>query len=263
MTVYRTTIVSLVTGLIMTSLAAVTLAHTAPKPPLDRQMAQLSALDREITSQIDHELSKHGALHGVRATVQRQRVTLSGTVPSLWEKQRAVKQVLEVEHVRSVLSRLVIASRESDAELEEEVVKRVRRYVYYTIFDNTAVRVDQGVVTLIGQVREGIVKRDLARIVSQVPGVKAIDNQIELLPAGGDRVRARVAARIYGHPQFQKYTFYRNPPIRIIVRRADVTLAGVVNSSLEKQLAQHLALHTFGVLTVTNELQVEAKTASH
>ncbi len=177
MTVYRMTILSLVTGLVTVSLAAVTSAHTAPQAPRDRQM--------------------------------------------------------------------------------------VRRYVYHTIFDNSAVRVDQGVVTLMGQVREGIGKRDLARIVSQVPGVKAVDNQIEVLPAGGDRVRARVAARIYGHPQFQKYTFYRNPPIRIIVRRADVTLAGVVNSPLEKQLAQHLALHTFGVLTVTNELQVEGKAASH
>ncbi len=263
MTVYRTTISSLVTGLIVASLAAGTSAHTAAQAPQDRQMAQSSTLDREIASQIDHELSKHGALHSVRATVQQQMVTLRGTVPSLWEKQRAIEQVLEVEHVRSVLSRLVIASRESDADVEKEVVKRVRRYVYHTSFDNTTVRVDQGVVTLMGQVREGIEKRDLARIVSQVPGVKALDNQIEVLPAGGDRVRARVAARIYGHPQFQKYTFYRNPPIRIIVRRADVTLAGVVNSPLEKQLAQHLALHTFGVLTVTNELQVEAKAASH
>ena len=224
MTVHRTTIVSLAAGLLLTSLATVTLAHTAPMPPPDREMVQSSTLDQEITSKIDHELSKHAALHNVRATVERQTVTLSGTVPSLWEKQRAIKQVLEVEHVQSVLSRLEIPSRESDEEVAEEVVKRVRRYVYYTIFDNIAVRVDQGFVTLTGQVREGIGKRDLARIVSHVPGVKALDNQIEVLPAGDDRVRARLAGQIYSHPQFQKYALFRNPPIRIIVRQAHVTL---------------------------------------
>ncbi len=47
--------------------------------------------------------------------------------------------------------------------------------------------------------------------------------------------------------------------IRIIVRQGDVTLSGVVNSRLEKQLARHLALHAFGVLTVTNDLRVEGE----
>ena len=161
--------------------------------------------------------------------------------------------------MHSVLNWLVIASRESDADVGEEVVKRIRRYIYYSIFDDVNVRVDQGKVTVLGAVREGAGKRDLERIVSRVPGVKKIDNQIEVLPAGDDRVRGRIAASIYGHPQFQKYAGLRNPPIRIIVRQGDVTLPGVVNSRLEKQLALHLALHAFGVLTVTNDLRVEGE----
>ncbi len=260
MTAHRIGITSVITGLIMTSLVAVSVAQTAPPASADpHELQSPSSLDQQIKRQIERKLTEEDALHSVRVTVHWQMVTLRGIVPSLWAKDKAIKQAASVDNVHSVLSELMIAARESDRDIAEEVVERVRRYVYYSIFDNITVSVDHGVVTLAGQLREGVGRKDLVRIVSRVPGVTAVDDQIEVLPAGDDRVRARVAAQIYGHPQFQKYTFYAKPPISIIVHQGDVRLAGVVNSPLEKQLAKHLALHTFGVLTVTNDLQIEGQ----
>ena len=188
-------------------------------------------------------------------------VTLGGTVPSVWDKDQVILRAVAVHGVDSIASELTIARAESDTALAEAVADEIRSYVFYSIFDNVDVHVKDGFVTLVGHVRQGVGGRDLTDMVSQVHGVRGVNDRIEALPAGDDRVRARVASRIYRHSQFQKYLFRRHPPIRIIVSQADVTLVGEVASNLEKTLAAHLALGAFGVLTVRNELRVAPPTS--
>jgi osmotically-inducible protein OsmY len=184
-------------------------------------------------------------------------VTVGGSVPSVWAKDRAIRRAIDVDGVDSIVSELTIMRAESDAALADAVAGRIRGYVHYSIFDNVDVHVKDGFVTLVGQVREGVGQRDLTEMVAQVHGTQGVADRIEALPAGDDRVRARVARLIYRHPQFQKYLFRRHPPIRIIVHQADVTLVGEVGSKLEKVLASHLALGAFGVLNVRNQLRIE------
>ncbi|HAK56330.1 MAG: BON domain-containing protein [Vicinamibacterales bacterium] len=184
-------------------------------------------------------------------------VTLGGSVPSVWAKDRAIRRAIDVDGVDSIVSELTIMRAESDAALADAVADRIRGYVHYSIFDNVDVHVKDGFVTLVGHVREGVGQRDLTETVAQVHGTQGVADRIEALPAGDDRVRARIARLIYRHPQFQKYLFRRHPPIRIIVHQADVTLVGEVGSKLEKVLASHLALGAFGVLNVRNQLRIE------
>jgi hypothetical protein len=49
-----------------------------------------------------------------------------------------------------------------------------------------------------------------------------------------------------------------NPPIHIVVERGHVTLAGVVNSNVERALARSLAIG-FGSFSVKNELKTDAE----
>ena len=49
-----------------------------------------------------------------------------------------------------------------------------------------------------------------------------------------------------------------NPPIHVIVERGRVTLAGVVNSNVERMLARSLATGQ-GEMSVTNALRTDAE----
>ncbi len=200
-------------------------------------------------------------VHGLTVSVgDAGIVTLGGTVPSVWAKDQAIMRAIALNGVDSIVSELTIARAESDAALAEAVADKIRSYVFYSIFDNVDVYVKDGFVTLVGHVRQGVGRRDLTDLVSRVHGVQGVDDRIKALPAGDDRLRARIASLIYRHPQFQKYVFRRHPPIRIIVNQADVTLVGEVASNLEKTLATHLALGAFGVLRVSNELRIAQPT---
>jgi osmotically-inducible protein OsmY len=57
---------------------------------------------------------------------------------------------------------------------------------------------------------------------------------------------------------FWNYANMVNPPIRIVVNRGRVTLEGVVQSNVERQLARALATG-FGEFEVKNRLKTDAE----
>ncbi len=73
-------------------------------------------------------------------------VTLRGTVPHIWARDRAVKLAMEVAGVQAVDSELDIAFEESDKKLGENVAKKIRGYVFFTIYDDVNIGVEEGIV---------------------------------------------------------------------------------------------------------------------
>jgi hyperosmotically inducible protein len=101
-------------------------------------------------------------------------------------------------------------------------------------------------------------KDDIERRVRQVDGVAAVDNRLEVLPVSqfDDELRFRIARAIYGNSAFWNYAAMPNPPIHIVVNRGRVTLAGVVQSNVERMLARSLATG-FGSFDVQNDLKTD------
>jgi len=148
----------------------------------------------------------------------------------------------------------------SDVELGNRVAREVRMYDRYTVWDNVELRVKDGNVELLGQVSQPFKKTDLGRIVQRVPGVAGVTNQLEVLPLSpfDDRLRLQIARAVYGHSALSRYAYQALPPIHIVVDNGRVTLEGVVNSDLEKQIAGMQASSaglSFG--PVVNNLRVE------
>jgi hyperosmotically inducible periplasmic protein len=155
----------------------------------------------------------------------------------------------------------------TDSELASKVAHEVRMYSWYSIWDNISVRVDNGRVELMGQVNQPNKKADLQRIVNRIPGVKSVENELEVLPLSpmDDQLRIQVARAIYRDSVLSRYGMQPIPPIHIIVDNGHVTLEGVVNTEMEKNVAglrANGAGLSFGM--VTNNLHVEtpAKTRS-
>src|SRR5262249_7644916 len=103
-----------------------------------------------------------------------------------------------------------VASKE-DWRLEQRVAGEVRHQLamipQFTVFDNLAYRVDGGTVTLVGQVRNAIVKDVAEKSVKRLEGVERVDNQIEILPASfnDDRIRRQVARAVFNDARLSTY----------------------------------------------------------
>ncbi len=164
--------------------------------------------------------------------------------------------------ILALVSLPVAAQDRPDARLFDEVSRQVLQYPRFTIFDDVNAQVEHGVVTLTGKVTMPNKKDEIGRRVASIDGVRALRNNIDVLPVSGfdDNLRYRIARAIYGDPSFWHYAAMANPPIHVIVENGRVTLTGVVNSQVERVLARSLATG-FGELSVTNLLRTDAEVA--
>jgi hyperosmotically inducible periplasmic protein len=71
-----------------------------------------------------------------------------------------------------------------------------------------------------------------------------------------DQLRVKLYRAIYGAPTLQRYEMDPQKPIRIIVENGNVTLYGVVDNAMDKQIAGVQANSVPGVFSVNNQLVV-------
>ena len=71
-----------------------------------------------------------------------------------------------------------------------------------------------------------------------------------------DDLRVRIAQAVYGDPALQKYALSPQKPIRIVVDNGRVTLAGVVDSQMDKTIAETRAKSVPNVFSVQDNLVV-------
>jgi hyperosmotically inducible protein len=156
------------------------------------------------------------------------------------------------------LSAPAAAQDPSTLQIFRSVQRQVLTYPHFTVFDSVNAQIKDGVVTLTGKVLMPFKKDDLGERVGKVRGIKAVNNLIEVLPASksDDELRRGIANAIYGNSSLSRYATQVNPPIHIIVERGRVTLEGVVNNNVDRQLAYSIA-SMFQAFSVKNELRTD------
>ena len=107
-----------VLGLVIGLTAVLAMASVAAAAPLS---------DLQISRQIENRLSKDDALENVTVSVQESVVRLSGTVPSLWAKTKAIAEAREEDVTTVVSDALDIESAESDRAIVEQLAKDIWR----------------------------------------------------------------------------------------------------------------------------------------
>ncbi len=129
---------------------------------------------------------------------------------------------------------------------------------YYSVFDDLSYRVDNGVVTLMGEVTQPIVKNDAERAVKRLAGVTQVIDNIRVLPLSSfdNKIRMAEYRSIYGFGGLYRYGMGTQPSIHIIVENGHVTLVGVVDNQSDKNVANIRANTVPGVFSVTNDLRV-------
>ena len=152
-----------------------------------------------------------------------------------------------------------MASLRGTEAIEKQVRHELNMLPYVNAFDFMTFTVDDnGNVTLNGQVTNPVLRSDANNVVKRIEGVERVDNQIQVLPVSffDDGLRVRLFRTIYGYPTLQKYVLGVNKPIRIIVQNGHVTLMGVVDNEMDRNLAGMRANGVPGVFSVDNQLKV-------
>jgi hyperosmotically inducible protein len=162
-----------------------------------------------------------------------------------------------------ILTSAAVAQDRRDVRLADDIGRSITSYTRLTIFDDINATVEGGMVVLTGKVTMPYKKTDMEKRIAKVDGVRGVRNDIGVLPVSqfDDELRYRVSRAIYGNPSFWNYAAMANPPIHIIVEGGHVTLAGVVNSNVERMLARSLATG-LGELSVTSALKTDAEVKS-
>lgn len=150
----------------------------------------------------------------------------------------------------------------SEARYRERLSKEVRHQLvmlpWYSVFDNLAYQVDGDKVTLSGQVTRPTLKSDAEAAVKSIEGVASVVNHIEVLPLSpmDDQLRRALFRAIYGEAGLSRYAVQAVPSVHIIVKNGNVTLEGVVDNEMDKNLANLRASQVPNVFSVKNNLVV-------
>lgn len=145
---------------------------------------------------------------------------------------------------------------------EQDVRHELVMLPWLGVFDNLEFQVNGDEVVLSGQVTRPTLKTDAERVVARIEGITKVVNNVEVLPLSPNDNRIRLAAyrTIYGFGPLSRYNWGTQPPIRIIVKNGDLTLAGVVANEADKNMASLRANGVHGVFSVSNNLRIDSRT---
>ncbi len=147
---------------------------------------------------------------------------------------------------------------DSQARVAEQVRKQIVTLPYYSVFDNVALQVNGNEVILSGSVYRPSMKKSVERVALRVEGVDRVVNNVEVQPTSSfdDQIRMSLLRRIYGNSVLSRYAWGAVPSIHLVVDNGHVTLEGVVDREMDRNVAGIVANGVSGVFSVTNNLRV-------
>jgi hyperosmotically inducible periplasmic protein len=231
--------------------------------PVGARQKSEGRYDQQIQAKAGEELRKHDKFKEVTTAVEDGIVTLSGNVELYIDKVDAEKKIRKIKKVDGVRNHIDVASSVHDEILLDQLSNKLRydRIGYGIVFNNLTLRVENGVATVGGKVRDYPDRDSAIAIVETTPGVKDVTDEIDVAPTSinDDRLRVALARAVYGHSTLQKYAVNPEAPIRIVVENGNVELHGVVANSLDRQVAYMQASTVPGVFSVTNNLMIASE----
>ncbi|AMP15905.1 BON domain-containing protein [Collimonas pratensis] len=209
-------------------------------------------LQKDVIAELDWDPSVNAAQIGVEVT--DGIVTLAGHVGSYtekWHAERAAKRVLGVKGLAIEIDvALPGSSKRNDIDIARSA-ENILQWMTYLPKDYVKVMVENGWLTLTGDVAWDYQREAAEVAVHHLMGVTGVSNQITLRP------RVSMSALETDIETALKRRARANAPsICVEIHGTDVVLSGTVHSLSERDLAKHSAWNTPGVRNVTNNIIV-------
>jgi hyperosmotically inducible protein len=158
----------------------------------------------------------------------------------------------------ALTSAALVAAPTTRRTLEDSVRHELVMLPYVGVFDDLSYNVaPDGTVTLFGYVVRPVTRSDAESAVKHLTGVTHVNNQIEVLPLSrfDDQIRFATLRSLAAMTPLNRYFMGTQPSIRIIVKNGNVTLDGLVNNDMDRNLASLMANGVSNVFSVTNNLE--------
>jgi len=210
-------------------------------------------LQTDVQNAIKWEPLLNAAEIGV--TAKDGVVSLTGVVDSYAKKMEAENAVKKVIGVKAVVENIEVKFPNSNSKTNIEIANEVLTSLksnWLIPKDKVSVKVEDGWVTLDGELPWNYQKEAAKSSVNYLMGVKGVTNKINIKSESHDEIEKKDV----------KAALERNwsvdaSDINISVSGTTVTLTGTVNSWYQKDEAGRIAWNTPGIWHVKNELAVD------
>jgi osmotically-inducible protein OsmY len=210
-------------------------------------------LRQHILDELEFEPSIDPAAIGV--AVENGVVTLSGHVPSYWQKTAAEAAVWRVKGVKAIAQEIQVRFPQDKKHADDQIAERAVKMLDWDVLvpkNAIRVKVQNGYISLEGEVSWQFERRAVEENVRKLSGVVGVFNNIVIKPdmeATDVRMSIESALKRYAEQQSQR--------IRIDVRENGVVmLEGEVDSWDELQAVQRAAWSVPGVRIVESQMTI-------
>lgn len=218
--------------------------------------------DMEIQKDVMEELKWVPQLNAteIGVAVKNGIVTLSGTVDTYSKKISAEKAAKKISGVKAVAEEIEVKispyEKRNDTEIAEAVLTALKWHSAVP-HEKIKVKVEDGIVTLEGDVVWEYQRASARRAVVNLLGVRGINNFLKVVPGemvtfSEEKVRSNIIKAL--HRRAAKDA----EKINIETAGNKVILSGVVHSWAEKDDALVAAWSVPGVVWVENNIEIEA-----
>ena len=209
-------------------------------------------LQQDIINELKWEPSINAAQIGVE--VKNGVVTLAGHVDSYAEKWDAERTTQRISGVKALAVEIDVtlpgSSKRNDTDIAHSA-KNVLQWMANLPKDRVKVMVEDGWITLSGEVDWEYQREAASSAVRYLLGVTGVSDHIDLKPSVSlSAVKSDIEAALKRAAQADAQK------ISVKVQGDDVTLSGTVHSWSERQLATHSAWGTPGVRNVVDNMTV-------
>jgi osmotically-inducible protein OsmY len=211
--------------------------------------------DKEITLWVEEALKTDYRVDhsSIRVTTDAGIVTLSGEVTTLVSKKYADLEARKISGVLGVVNEInVLALHRSDTEIRRDLYRRYADSLD-TELQNITVHVTDGRVTLSGQVDSASQRKRAGLIATELQGVKAVDNHLEIVviqPRSDAEIRKDVRNTL------GRDVYFADVSIDVHVHNKIVTLTGTLDTAYQKKRAAEDCLLVADVKSVKNYLVI-------
>jgi osmotically-inducible protein OsmY len=210
-------------------------------------------LQTDVQNAIKWEPLLNAAEIGV--TAKDGIVSLTGVVDSYAKKMEAENAAKKVIGVKALVEKIEVKFPNSwtktNAEIANEVLTALKSSLSVPT-DKVTVIVEDGWVTLGGELPWNYQKEAAKSAVNYLTGVRGVTNNIKIKPESHDAIEQKDVENAIG----RSWTVNDNN-IKVQVSGTTVILSGTVNSWYQKEEAGHIAWNTPGIWHVKNELAVD------
>jgi osmotically-inducible protein OsmY len=211
-------------------------------------------LQKDVQEAIKWEPLLHAAEIGV--TAKDGIVTLTGIVNSYSKKSEAEKAAKNVEGVRAVVEKIEIKfandwAKKNDQEIAADVLSAIK-WKWEIPNDKIKVKVENGWVTLDGELRWNYQREAAINAVKDLGGVLGVSNNIVIKAESTNKIEKNKII-----DALDRNWSINSNDIDVSVNGTTVTLSGTVSSWYQKDEAARIAWKTPGIWHVNNELEVE------